>query len=147
MHRISRWIVNYCFDNNIQNIIIGKNWDWKRNCDIGQVNNQIFCQMPFDDLVDKIIYKSEEKGINVDVVCEQYTSKSSFIDNDIIPVLFDKYEFSGKRVKRGLYKSKDATLINADVNASYNILRKGNPEFKYDDRIQGISLYPIRLNV
>ena len=85
-------------------------------------------------------------GINVIIVEEQYTSKASFIDDDLLPEKFGKYQFSGKRIKRGLYQSKDGALINADVNGSYNILRKGNPEFTYD-RIKGISLHPVRLNI
>ena len=38
--------------------------------------------------------------------------------DDVIPV------FSGKRVKRGLYVSKDGFAVNADVNGSLNIGRK-----------------------
>jgi len=34
------------------------------------------------------------------------------------------YKFSGQRVKRGLYCSKEGIKINADINASLNILRK-----------------------
>jgi putative transposase len=94
-----------------------------------------------------ITYKAQEVGIIVKVIDERYTSKSSFIDNDILPSKFGTYEFSGKRVKRGLYKSKDGILINADVNGAYNILRKSNPEFKYHDGIQGVSLHPIILNI
>jgi putative transposase len=35
-----------------------------------------------------------------------------------------KHEFSGKRIKRGLYLTKNNVLINADINGSINILRK-----------------------
>ena len=47
----------------------------------------------------------------------------------------------------GLYKSKDGSIINADVNGSYNILRKCNSEFYYDDRIKDISFYPVKFNI
>ena len=33
--------------------------------------------------------------------------------------------FSGKRIKRGLYRSSQDWLINADVNGAANILKKG----------------------
>ena len=60
---------------------------------------------------------------------ESYTSKSSFFDQDPLPV-FDgkKYQgtFTGRRICRGLYKSEDGTVINADVNGALNILRKTN---------------------
>jgi putative transposase len=147
MHKISRWIINYCLANNIDNVIIGRNKDWQRNINIGHKNNQTFAQIPFENLIRKIIYKAEENGIKVIVTSEEYTSKSSFIDNDILPNIKGDYIFSGKRKNRGLYKSKNGELINADVNASYNILRKCNPEFVFNDRIKGISLYPIRLNI
>jgi putative transposase len=39
----------------------------------------------------------------------------------------EKVKFSGTRIKRGLYRSGSGKLINADVNASYNILRKAFP--------------------
>ena len=32
--------------------------------------------------------------------------------------------YQGKRVKRGLFQSKDGHLLNADVNGSFNIGRK-----------------------
>ena len=70
-------------------------------------------------------YKCKLVGINVICREESYTSKSSFLDHDSIPNLKDdKISFSGKRIKRGLYKSGNGRLINADVNGSYNIMRK-----------------------
>lgn len=35
--------------------------------------------------------------------------------------------FSGRRVKRGMYKASNKRKINADVNGSYNIMRKASP--------------------
>ena len=69
------------------------------------------------------------KGIRVILQEESYTSKASFFDNDVIPTykegtIIDSKNFSGDRVKRGLYKTKSGLLINADVNGSLNILRK-----------------------
>jgi putative transposase len=58
------------------------------------------------------------------VINEDYTSKASFIDRDDCK----ETEFSGKRIKRGLYKSKKGIIINADLNASLNIIQKSKPE-------------------
>lgn len=58
---------------------------------------------------------------------KKYTSKASFLDNDVIPTYGksdEEYKFSGKRIKRSLYKAADGTIINADLNGSANILRK-----------------------
>lgn len=40
----------------------------------------------------------------------------------------DRADFSGLRVKRGLYKSGTGTYLNADVNGAANILRKAVPD-------------------
>ena len=37
-----------------------------------------------------------------------------------------KYDCRGKRVHRGLYRSMNGILLNADVNGALNILRKSN---------------------
>ena len=53
---------------------------------------------------------------------ESYTSKSSFLDNDVLPEYNPeqpyKGKFSGKRIYRGLYQSANGTKINADVNGA-----------------------------
>ena len=98
-------------------------------------------------MIQNIQYKAEETGISVKIISEQYTSKASFLDNDVIPEKHGKYKFTGKRIKRGLYKSSNGILINADVNGSYNILRKCNPESINADRIKGVSLHPVRVNI
>ncbi|MDZ4196651.1 MAG: hypothetical protein U1C51_05300, partial [Candidatus Izemoplasmatales bacterium] len=54
---------------------------------------------------------------------EAYTSKASYLDKDDIR----KGEFSGRRIKRGLYQSKSGILINSDQNAALNMIQKGNP--------------------
>ncbi|MGK7955262.1 MAG: hypothetical protein AB4063_08380 [Crocosphaera sp.] len=76
-------------------------------------------------------YQAKMVGINVILTEESYTSASSFIDNDLIP-LYNKGQnnqviFSPKRVKRGLYRSAREGFINADVNGSLNIMRKAAP--------------------
>ena len=53
-----------------------------------------------------------------------------FFDNDNIPI-FGKLSlikpiFSGKRISRGQYKTKDGYILNADVNGALNILKKSN---------------------
>lgn len=147
LHKTSRFVINYCLENNIGNIVIGKNDNWKNGINIGKRNNQNFVSIPFQALIQQIKYKSEEVGINVEISEESYTSKASFLDQDSIPVYggINNPSFSGKRVKRGLYKSKDNKLINADVNGSLNILRKAVPNL-FRDGIEGIGLYPVKIN-
>ncbi|WQJ53442.1 MAG: transposase [Wendovervirus sonii] len=127
-HKSTRYIVNQAVENHIETIIIGQNKGWKQDINIGKKNNQNFTDVPFCKFISMLTYKAELKGIKVVLTEESYTSKASFIDNDFIPVYDEEnhveYEFSGKRIKRGLYKSKEGILLNADLNGTFNIMRK-----------------------
>ncbi len=91
---------------------------------MGKRNNQQFVNVPHAKLIYQIVYKAALVGIEVLVTEESYTSQASFLHFDPIPKYGDKKpKFSGKRVCRGLYKS-DLGIINADINGSYNIIRK-----------------------
>ena len=128
MHKTSKLIIDYCLNNDVCKIIIGNNQQWKTKSNIGKVNNQNFISIPHTKLINQIQYKAAIEGIEVILQEESYTSKSSFLDNDNIPIYKEndtnQYKFSGKRIQRGLYKSKNGILINADINGSLNILKK-----------------------
>lgn len=146
LHKASRHIVSLAKEKEINTIIIGKNENWKQNSNIGKKNNQNFVNIPHSRFISMIRYKSEKEGINIILQEESYTSKASFFNLDEIPTykksLEDKYSFSGYRVKRGLYKLKDdKRTINADVNGSYNILRKAIPN-AFADGIEGFAVIP-----
>ena len=55
-------------------------------------------------------------------------------------------QFKGKRIKRGLYRSKNGTLINADVNGSYNIVRKVAPNL-FKDGVESVVLHPYKISI
>ena len=131
-HKTSRFIVNHLVSNQINTLIIGYNKGWKQEVNIGKKNNQKFVQIPFMMLRDMISYKCKLEGIKVIITEESYTSKCSFIDNEEIK---KKEVYDGKRIKRGLYKSKDGKLINADINGSYNIMRKGLKKASLDGKV------------
>ena len=144
-HKISRKIINYCIKNNTGTIIIGYNEGWKQNINIGKRNNQNFVYIPFLKLIQKIQYKTELVGIDVVCINENHTSKCSFLDNEEIG---HHKRYLGKRIKRGLFKSKDGILINADVNAGYNIIKKAVPNaFKVDGIDDGVGLHPYCINI
>ena len=130
LHKSCKYIINYCIDNNIDTVVCGINKDFQRYSNLGKVNNQKFTQIPFGRVRDILNYLCELNGINFIEQEESYTSKASFWDRDEIPVFSSeskvKYDFSGKRVHRGLYCSKNGKLLNADINGSLNILRKSN---------------------
>ena len=130
LHKSCKYIINYCIDNNIDTVVCGMNKDFQRYSNLGKVNNQKFTQIPFGKIRNILNYLCELNGINFIEQEESYTSKASFWDRDEIPVFSSEskvnYDFSGKRVHRGLYRSKNGMLLNADLNGSLNILRKSN---------------------
>lgn len=128
LHKSSRKIVNFLVSNNISTLIIGYNEEWKQNINLGRTNNQSFVNIPFLTFINQLDYKCKLEGINVILTEESYTSKCSFLDGESI----EKHEsYLGKRVKRGLFKSAEGKLINADLNGSLNILKKVVGDFSY----------------
>ena len=90
-----------------------------------------------------IQYKAQSVGVEVILTEESYTSGTSFLDNEEpIKANYNK----SRRINRGLFMSNNGTKINADVNGAYQIMKKVFPNI-YIDGIQGITLYPIRVNV
>ncbi|GHO47465.1 RNA-guided endonuclease InsQ/TnpB family protein [Ktedonospora formicarum] len=130
MHTISRCIIDLLVAEGIGTLVIGNNPEWKQEASLGKKNNQHFVQLPHARLVSMLTYKAELVGMQVIVQEESYTSKASFLDLDPIPVIGTKEKpvFSGRRISRGLYKAKSGRTFNADVNGSYNILRKALPD-------------------
>ena len=137
-HKTSFNIVKNALEENIHTIIIGQNKDWKQKSNMGKRNNQSFVSIPHSLLIKMIEYKANKHGIRVIVTEESYTSKASFVDGDDIPSYGesnDKKNFSGKRIKRGLYRSSQDWLINADVNGAGNILKKGYLRFAKENSL------------
>ena len=116
----------------------------KQDINIGKVNNQNFVQIPFNQLFQQLSYRSKEIGIKYIETSEEYTSKCSSIDNEIIGF---KDSYDGMRIKRGLFKTKNNLYINADVNGALNILRKATGIGILPDQIKGILVYPLKIRV
>ena len=128
LSKAARIIINYCLENDIGILVCGYNNDFQRDSDIAKKNNQNFVNIPFSKFLWKLEYLCKFYGIKFVIQEESYTSKASFFDMDEIPEfkkeVKDNYSFSGKRVKRGMYKTSKGKIINADVNGALNILRK-----------------------
>ena len=123
-------VIKLLISENINKLIIGYNKEWKQEVNFGRKNKkstQNFVCIPFRQILNILKYKCLDNGIEYVEQEESYTSKASYIDNDDIPVFNKsntKYKFSGRRIKRGLYKTKDNKIIDADLNGSLNILKK-----------------------
>lgn len=128
MSKTAKKIIDYCMVHDIGTLVIGYNETFQRNSNRNKCNNQNFVNIPYGKLRSKLEYLCERNGIVFVKQEESYTSKASFWDNDTIPVYNadnpKSYNFSGKRVQRGLYKTADGTLLHADVNGALNIMKK-----------------------
>lgn len=143
LHKSSRYIVNHLVSNNINTLVIGNNKEWKQDINIGKVNNQNFVNIPHSTFIHMMEYKAKLVGINVIITEESYTSKCSFLDNE---PLCKKEIYLGKRIKRGLFQSSNGKLINADLNGSYNIIKKAAPNC-FKDGIEGLSVNPMVITI
>lgn len=143
MHCSSKYMVDYCLQNDIDTIVIGKNDKWKQVSKMGKKNNQNFENIPYEKFISKLKYKCENQGINFIQTEEFYTSGTSFLDNEL-PIK-ENYNKS-RRKKRGLFVSNEGIKINADLNGSYQIIKKVFPNaFGQWDR--GCCLHPVRINI
>lgn len=149
--KTARYIINNCIEHQIGTLIVGYNKDFKRSANIGKINNQNFVQIPLGNLRQQLEFLCWSYGINYIEQEESYTSKSSFIDNDVLPEYKAEQlylgQFSGKRIHRGLYQSKDGIVINADVNGSANIGRKCKQNFTFGELSSGLLASPKRIRV
>ncbi len=149
LHHASRSIINTLRERKMGTLVIGKNVQWKNEINLGKKTNQNFVTVPHARLIEMLEYKAALVGIRVMVQEESYTSRSSFLNLDSIPVYgengADRVKFCGKRIKRGLYKTSSGRLINADVNGSYNILRKAIPN-AFSNGIESCVVQPRRVN-
>ncbi|MBV9019190.1 MAG: transposase [Ktedonobacteraceae bacterium] len=131
MHTASKGIVDLLVKEGIGTLVIGKNDGWKQEVTLGKRTNQHFVQIPHARLIAMLTYKAELVGIRVVVTEESYTSQASLLDLDPLPVRTksgEQHTFSGKRVKRGLYRAADGRVLNADINGAGNTMRKVAPD-------------------
>ena len=121
IHKASRFIISLCEQHHIGHLIIGKNDDWKQKSKMSKKVNQHFIGIPFEMLINQLIYKAEDVGIIVELTEESYTSKNDHLAGEQIG---HKEKYLGKRIHRGLFKSSTGKVINADVNGAIGIMRK-----------------------
>lgn len=116
IHVASKMIVDLALKYNCSKIVIG---DFKG---IKNGNKaKLFVKIPHAKLIELIKYKAKLVGIYVIMVNESYTSGCSCLDGEIV----GKNAYNKKRrISRGMFRSNQGILINADVNGAYNILYK-----------------------
>ncbi len=146
LHKVSKFLVELWEKRGLHTIFIGYNPLWKQQLRLRKKTTQLFVIVPFDKLINLLTYKAEEKGIKVEKIEESYSSKCSFLDNELSQ---KQANYQGRRVHRGLFCSATGVLINADVNAAYNILLKGDPQALPKRSVGGVGgyvVYPLRVS-
>ncbi len=143
MHKATYYVVKTCVKHGISFVIVGDVVKSLNQINLGKRTNQNFVNLSLGQFVNKLGYKLGSHGIELVVTDESYTSKASFLDGDKMPKRYNpnatqKRTFSGQRVKRGLYKSSDGTLVNADANGAYNILRKTDSDFSFSKLVEKV---------
>lgn len=134
LHKVSKRIIDICLEQDVGQIIIGKSKDWKARI-YRHKSNEIFFKTPHELLNTYLTYKAQKQGIRVGLQEESYTSVASALDEDPLPDFVKGQKppkFSGKRITRGLYETKDKTVINADLNGALNIMRKAKPGISFE---------------
>ncbi|MGB3404573.1 MAG: transposase [Microcoleaceae cyanobacterium] len=151
LNKAGRLVIDHCIEHQIGKLIVGYNPGIKQEINIGKSNNQNFVQIPFWQLRRKLEALCSRYGIEYIEQEESYTSKASFYDQDEIPVYNadnpTQHKFSGRRVKRGLYRTKDKHLVSADINGSANILAKGIHRLAFQRVSSGFLANPLRLTI
>ena len=136
-HQLSRKLITHLAELGVKNIIYGKNVNFKKEINLGKVNNQNFVNIPFNQIIERLRYKALLAGINFMTVEESYTSKTSFLDEEKLHSYKrnkpkKSYTFLGDRFARSLFQTKKGYVIHADINASFNIIRKVSGDNIYE---------------
>ncbi|HEY9803143.1 MAG TPA: transposase [Leptolyngbyaceae cyanobacterium] len=119
INKVARIVVNHCLDNRIGRIVFGWGQGIKQEVNLGKKRNQQFVQIPTARLKERIEQLCQQYGIEFVETEEANTSAASFVDGDTLPKHGEKpdnWKSSGRRVKRGLFRTAMNWYINADCN-------------------------------
>lgn len=151
LNKAARYIVDWCIVNKVGTLIVGYNLGLKQESNMGKRNNQNFVQIPHWSFKAKLKGLCDRYGLNFVEQEESYTSQASFVDGDILPVYNadnpQEYAFSGRRIKRGLYRSSVGHLISADCNGAANIGRKSKHDGFSSECLAAVLAQPLRVKI
>jgi IS605 OrfB family transposase len=138
VNKAARFVISWCLENQIGTVIFGWNNRQQDSINLGAKSNQEFVQIPTAKLKHRLSQLCSQYSIKFVETEESYTSKSSFLDNDTLPVFgtneAQRAVFSGERGRklkgkknnlgRGGYISSQGFFVNSDAQASANIAKK-----------------------
>lgn len=135
LHKITRYVTNYCRDNNINTVVIGDITNIRDGKDYGSVTNQKLHALPYKKIYIILKYKLALYGINFIMQKEAYSSQTS----PLMPTVCKQYADKSNRVNRGLYMDGGYSW-NADSVGAFNILRLYFQAQKIDTRLDPASI-------
>ena len=143
IQKATKMVIDFCKENNIDTLVCGYNSGWKQESDMNKKTNQKFISIPHESIVYRLRYKCENEGIVFKTPEESFTSGTSFLDGE--EPIKENYDKS-RRIYRGLFVTKEGEEINADVNGSYQIMKKAFPN-AFANGIVGVGLHPSVVNI
>lgn len=152
VNKAARLVINHCLEENVGRIIFGWNPRQKEGANMGRKANQMFVSIPTARLKVRLAQLSEQYGIQFVETEEANTSAASFLDDDSLPKYGEKpegWKSSGRRVKRGLFRTAQNWTLNADCNGAANILRKVAATLGFDlnEVSSGVLTTPLRVRL
>ena len=151
VHKLSKGLIQDCLNKEIKVIIVGKNKGQKNEINLGSKTNRAMYNFPHARLIEILKYKAMLNDILVVETEESYTSKTSFIDNEDLAEYNKttqgmKSQLSGKRIHQ-VFITKNKIKLHADINGSFNIVRKVLKSFQYDKEKMSLSYNLVELNL
>lgn len=119
LHKITRYVADYCKDNDIHTVVVGDITGIRQDNDLGNKTNQKLHGLPYAQIYTMLEYKLKLYGIKFVMQEESYSSQCSPLSLEVS----SEYAKKHNRISRGLYKD-DNMVYNADAVGAYNILRK-----------------------
>lgn len=163
LNQTVNFIIERCKEQDVGTIVLGYNNNFQHKTNMGKKQNQIFSHIAFKQFKQKLETRCQIHEIDLIIQEESYTSQSSFLDEDILPEYQEKkdaenkgdkkkedkvkYEFKGNRVQRGLYETQNGKIINADVNAAANIIRKCKHRFNFELLCKWVQTTPSKIKL
>lgn len=150
VNKAARLIINHCLTHGIGTVVFGWNQGQKSGASMGRKTNQKFVQIPTKKLKSRIAQLCEVHGILFIEQEESYTSQASALDLDSLPGYGDKpegWKASGRRIRRGTYRSAAGVEVNADANGAWNIGRKAKVTGMQCTPARGVLTSPKRLRI
>ena len=133
-YKCAWYICRYAQTTGVEVIVMGHNEGQKQEITLGDKNNQHFVAIPYLKFITILKTVAAKCGIAVVVREESYTSRASLLDMDDIPTYKHgddtKYQFSGKRIPRGLYRSGTGTVMIRRAYARLNQTWTGFPTLR-----------------